>query len=287
MRPVPGDTTTAPAAPRKLSGRWELDTGAVGAPLLGETRVRLLELIHRHGSITQAARHLPLSYKAAWDAVEAMNTLAERPVVQRSAGGRAGGGTRLTDYGRRMLALYRALQAEQQAALDRVADRLVHEPGGADVATVQRLLRRLAWRSSARNQFAGRVCALRTGEVDVEVTLQLDDHPTELVALVTRTSAEQLALALGREVTALIKASSLLLLTDPALRLGRHNRLWGTVQGIVDGPVNAEVTIDLGGGGRNATAVVARDTVGALGLAPGVRAAAAFKFSSVILMVAG
>ncbi|MEO7245438.1 MAG: TOBE domain-containing protein, partial [Rubrivivax sp.] len=245
--------------------------------------------IDRHGSITQAARHVPLSYKAAWDAVEAMNTVAEHALVQRSAGGRSGGGTWLTDYGRRVLALYRALEAEQQAALDRVAGRFADEPGGAEVGAVQRLLRRLAWRSSARNQFTGRVCALRDGPAGVEVAVRLDDE-TEIAAVVTRTSAEQLGLALGREVVALVKAPSLRLLTDtgadPAPAPGPPiNRLWGTVQRIVDGPVSAEVMLDLGLG-CCATAVVTRDTVAALQLAPGVRAAATFERSSVILMVA-
>jgi molybdate transport system regulatory protein len=56
------------------------------------------------------------------------------------------------------------------------------------------------------------------------------------------------------------------------------------VQRIVDGPVNAEVTLDLGNG-RSAVAVVTRESVESLGLVVGVRACAAFKVSSVILAV--
>ena len=54
---------------------------------------RLLEAIDLYGSISQAAKHVPLSYKAAWDAVDAMNNLADTPLVERSTGGKAGGGT--------------------------------------------------------------------------------------------------------------------------------------------------------------------------------------------------
>jgi molybdate transport system regulatory protein len=85
-------------------------------------------------------------------------------------------------------------------------------------------------------------------------------------------------------VVALVKSSSLLLLTDPTLRISARNQLWGTVSRIVTGPVNAEVTLDLGSG-RSATAVVTRESVDSLGLAEGVRACAAFKVSSVILAV--
>lgn len=264
----------------RLTGRLEVSTD-LGA-FLGDTRVRLLEAIGEHGSISQAAKHVPLSYKAAWDAVDAMNNLADQPLVERSTGGRAGGGTTLTDYGRRVVALYRAVEAEYQAALDRLATQFAEAPVG-DVQAFTRLLRRMSVRSSARNQFVCTVCGLREGPVDFEVRLRLDAD-TELVAVVTRESAEQLGLAIGSEVIALIKASSLLLLTDEGLRISARNRLWGAVQRIVEGPVNAEVTLDLGHG-RSATAVLTRESVESLGLAVGVRACAAFKVSSVILAV--
>jgi molybdate transport system regulatory protein len=267
------------ATPR-LTGHLEISTG-LGA-FLGDKRVRLLEAIEQHGSISQAAKHVPLSYKAAWDAVDAMNNLADAPLVERSTGGRAGGGTLLTDHGRRVVALYRAMEAEHQTALDRLARTFASEPIG-DVQSFQRLLRRMAVRSSARNQFVGSVSSLRAGPIDVEVQLRIDEH-LELAAVVTRASAEQLGLAMGTEVIALVKASSLMLLVDEAMRISARNQLWGEVQRIVDGPVNAEVTLDLGHG-RTAVAVVTRDSVASLGLAVGVRAGAAFKASSVILAV--
>jgi molybdate transport system regulatory protein len=249
---------------------------------LGDTRVKLLEAIAHTGSISQAAKQVPLSYKAAWDAVDAMNNLADQPLVQRSTGGRAGGGTVLTEHGRRVVALYRAVEGEYQAALDRLAGQFADTPGG-DVQAFQRLLRRMAVRTSARNQFVGSVSGLREGPVDFEVLVRLDDR-IEIAAVVTRTSAEHLELAIGKEVIVLVKSSSLLLLTDQSLRLSARNQLWGTVSRIIDSPVNAEVTLDLGAG-RSATAVVTHDSVAALGLTLGARACAAFKVSSVILAV--
>lgn len=270
----------APTTAARLTGRLEVSTDL--GDFLGNTRVRLLEAIAEHGSISQAARHVPLSYKAAWDAVDTMNNLADQPLVQRSTGGRAGGGTLLTEHGRRVVAMYRAVEAEYQQALDRLASQFADTPGG-DVQAFQRLLRRMAVRTSARNQFVGTVCGLHEGAVDFEVLVRLDDQ-LELAAVVTRTSAETLRLAIGAEVIALVKSSSILLLTDPALRISARNQLWGTVSRIVEGPVNAEVTLDLGQG-RSATAVVTGDSVAALGLAPGAHACAAFKASSVILAV--
>ena len=278
--------TTPPPVPSaaRLTPRLELSTAA--GSFLGDTRVRLLEAIELHGSISQAARHVPISYKAAWDAVDAMNNLAEQPLVASSTGGRAGGGTRLTEHGRRMVAMYRAVEAEYQTALDRLAQRMAADPGAGtetDMPAFQRLLRRWSVRSSARNQFAGTVQALCPGPVEVEVQVRLDEQ-TVVVAVVTRESAETLGLALGSDVVALVKSSSVLLLTDEQLRLSARNQLWGTVARIVDGPVNAEVTLALGGG-RTATAVVTHRALQALQLVVGARACAAFKVSSVILSV--
>lgn len=267
-----------------LTGRLEL--GTADGPLLGEQRVRLLEAIAEHGSISQAARHVPLSYKAAWEAVQAMNNLADRPLVDRSAGGRDGGGTRLTDHGRRIVALYRAMEDENRRALARLASRFDDLPPGDAaemVAGLGRQIRRLSLRSSARNQFAGRVVGLRDGPVDFEVRVQVADD-LEIAAVVTRGSAAQLGLALGTEVVALVKASSVLLHAEPGLKLSARNQLWGTVARIVDGPVNAEVSLDLGHG-RSAVAVLPRDALAAMSLQEGERACAAFKVSSVILHV--
>ena len=85
--------------PPKLTGKLLIDT-AVGS-FLDDERIRLLEAIDRLGSISQAAKTVPLSYKAAWDAVDDMNNVAPEPLVRRSAGGRHGGGTELTAFDRR------------------------------------------------------------------------------------------------------------------------------------------------------------------------------------------
>ncbi len=262
----------------KLVGKLTVDT-EFGA-FLGDTRIRLLEAIERYGSISQAAKAVPLSYKAAWDAVDAMNNVAEQTLVERSVGGRHGGGTQLTDYGRRLVAMYRAVEQEYQEALDRLAGRL-GESGAGDVAQFQSMLRRMSIRTSARNQFAGPVTGLREGEVSFEVTLRLDAE-NELSATITRESAENLGLAIGREVHAFVKAPSVMLMTDRNVRTSARNQLWGEVARILDGPVNSEVTLALGGG-RTVTAVITRASVTRLGLAVGRPACALFEASSVIL----
>jgi hypothetical protein len=55
--------------------------------------VALLQKVAELGSITAAARAMGISYKGAWEAIEALNNLSERPLVERSAGGSGGGGS--------------------------------------------------------------------------------------------------------------------------------------------------------------------------------------------------
>lgn len=278
--------TTPPAPPpaARLVSRLEVSTDL--GTFLGDTRIRLLEAIEQQGSISQAAKHVPLSYKAAWDAVDAMNNLSEQPLVERSAGGRQGGGTRLTDHGRRLVALYRAVEAEYQAALDRLVGQMEGAEGGASVRGFQQLLRRMALRTSARNQLACTVSGVREGEVDYEVFLRLDGEvpALELKAIITRESAQTLGIAIGVQVLALIKSSSVMLLTDERQRISADNQLWGEITRIHAGPVNSEVKVDIGHG-RTMVCVVTHESVEQLGLGEGSRVAAVFQASNVILCV--
>lgn len=258
-----------------LVGRIRLDTDA-GALLAGQ-RVHLLEAIERHGSIQKAARELGLSYKAAWEAVNAMNNLCDQPLVLREVGGRRGGGSQLTHHGRNLVALFRAVETEYQRALDKLGGDL------GDLGNFSRLLNRFSMKTSARNQFHGTVTALIQEAVNFEVRLRLDDW-NEIVAVVTNASAEHLELRVGMPILALVKAPSVLLLTDPRIRISTRNRLWGTVHDIRTGPVNAEVTVALPSG-KSVVAVITRDSREELGLAVGTPVCAAFKSSSVILAV--
>ncbi len=262
----------------RLRGKLEVDTEL--GTFLGDTRIRLLEAIEQHGSISQAAKAVPLSYKAAWDAVDAMNNLADQPLVLRSTGGKNGGGTLLTDHGRKTVALYRALEAEYQAALERLMASM-NDGEASDLKQFRQLLKRMSMKTSARNQFAGHVVGLREGHVDYEVRIKLDDE-NEVVAIITIDSAENLGLSMGMEINALVKSSSVLLLSDPAVKTSARNQLWGEVTRIHDGPVNSEITLTMKSG-KSVCAVVTHDSVERLGLSMGSQACAIFKASAVIL----
>ena len=72
-----------------LDGAVWLTVG--GEKFGGADRVALLRALAASGSITQAAKSLKISYKAAWDAIDAMNNLAGVALVERTTGGKGGG----------------------------------------------------------------------------------------------------------------------------------------------------------------------------------------------------
>lgn len=70
---------------------------------LGYGRVVLLERIREHGSISAAARSMEMSYRHAWKLVDSMNRQGRTPVVEKSTGGRGGGGAVVTAAGERAI----------------------------------------------------------------------------------------------------------------------------------------------------------------------------------------
>lgn len=254
----------------ELHGSLWLTVG--GERFGGEQRIALLASIAECGSISQAAKAIGMSYKAAWDAIDNMNNLAGEALVERLAGGKGGGGTRLTSRGAQLVANFRAIEEEHR--------RFVEQLGRQ--ADDYLLLRRISMKTSARNQFLGTVTRVQIGAVNDEVELAIAGDQ-RLVAIVTRESCESLGLLPGVQVYALVKSSSVILLADDEpVRVSARNQLSGTVVRVLPGAVNAEVVLELPGGAHLA-AVVTQASCDALQLAPGRRVMAIFKASSVIL----
>lgn len=265
-----------PAQRLGLQGSVWLAQGS--SKLGGPERMALLRAVAQQGSITHAAKAVGLSYKGAWDAIDAMNTLAGAPLVERSTGGRGGGATRLTPHGLALVERYEQIAAVHQRFLQLLDAQAV------DLTQHFSLLKVVNMKTSARNQFVGTVSAVRAGAVNDEVELTLPGG-ARLVAVVTRDSTEALGLRTSMTAMALVKSSSVLVATElEGARLSARNQLPGVVSALTPGAVNAEVELAIDGGG-SIVATVTQASVKSLGLAVGVRALAFFKASSVILAV--
>ena len=269
----------AVARPPQLSVGADLWLSLDGRNLAGARRVALLAEIARVGSITQAAKSVGLSYKGAWNAIDDMSNLAGEPLLERSVGGKGGGSTRLTPRGEKLVHNFELIRAEHA----RFVERLNRKAQG--LTDDYSLMESIAMKTSARNQFAGTVHAVRSGAINDEIELKVIGG-LRIVATVTRESRNDLGLEIGTRAFALVKASSILLMVEAGdVRLSARNQLAGTVTRVLPGAVNTEVVLELARGGSVA-AVITNHSVKALGLAKGSAATAVFKASSVILGVA-
>ena len=148
-------------------------------------RLQLLEKIDELGSINAAAKALGISYKAAWEAVDALNNLSEQAMVARTSGGKGGGGTKLTGHGRQVLELFRDLEGDFHAFLGamgtagRKFDRFFQ---------AHQFMRKWNMKTSARNQFLGRITKVTMGATNSEVILDIGGE--SLAAIFTNRDAE-------------------------------------------------------------------------------------------------
>lgn len=208
---------------------------------LGKGRIELLVHIEESGSITKAAKLMKMSYKAAWDAVDNMNNLADYPLVERSKGGKGGGGTHLTDYAKELISTYRILNEEHQLFLKNLSLRIDEKNGHFN------LLESMNVRISARNQLKAKVTKIQRGAVESELFLQLHSDDI-IIAVITNDSLEFLDIEIGTEVHALFKANAVIISTDIELVASDRNRFFGDVIRINRGSLNAEVIVELKGG---------------------------------------
>lgn len=260
-----------------LEARVSLSGG--DAPATGRERVRLLEAVAREGSIAAGARAVGLTYKAAWDALDAMANLFGAPLLETRAGGRAGGGARLTPAGVRLIQAFHRLEAE----MARVVRALEPDLAGTGISPLN-LVSGFLMKTSARNALRGTVTSITQGVLIAEVAVAVADDIV-IHALVTRESVRELGLVPGRGAVVLVKAPFVIVApgaTPPATSL--RNCLPGTVRRCETSEIGAEVVLDVGGG-KSIAASITAESAKALGLAPGVPACALFDAAHVIIAI--
>ncbi len=98
---------------------------------LGYGRIVLLERIKEYGSITKAAKSMDMSYRHAWELVEAMNRQAGSPLVETTTGGKGGGGAFITPMGEKAITAFWEVYKE----FNRNLARLSHTFLGGELCT--------------------------------------------------------------------------------------------------------------------------------------------------------
>ncbi|MCO4844520.1 MAG: TOBE domain-containing protein [Sulfurovum sp.] len=220
----------------ELSSKLTLEM--LGKPFLLEKRIELLHAIQEHGSISKAAKTVPMSYKSAWEAVDTMNSLSPEPIVSRETGGKDGGGTTITAYGQQLLENYAVLKEEHNHFLARLSELTDIESGSF------KTIGRLSMQISARNQIQAEVVSVESQNLNAKIHLKLKSGQ-ELVSVITKEAVENLHIEENQTVVAVFKSSAVLLscISDEKCE---ENRLTGIVSKIDKDLDNVKVRVDIG-----------------------------------------
>ena len=176
-----------------------------------DRRIEVLRHIQTCGSISEAARRVGISYKAAWQALDTLSNLAGVELVQRSVGGKGGGGATLTAQALLLLEAADAMEqarGQLQAHLQQVQAPAAgpSQPSHLSAATT---LARLQVVTSMRNQWPCVVeCVEENGPM---VSVQMQGAQAKALTLrshITRESAQLLGLQTGMPVLAMCKATA-------------------------------------------------------------------------------
>jgi molybdate transport system regulatory protein len=118
----------------RLSIRIDFD----GSESFGPGKVRLLELINEHGSIRSAAAAMNMSYRHAWLLLQAVEDTFGAPVISTATGGAKGGGAKLTEFGRSLVAKYRSIESQAARAAAGELSELTKASGNPEDRTSKR-----------------------------------------------------------------------------------------------------------------------------------------------------
>lgn len=243
-------------------------------PFLLEKRIELLNAIQQEGSISKAAKAVPMSYKAAWDAIDSMNNLSHTPIVSKETGGKGGGGTTLTEYGQNLLKTYSLLKNEQKLFLERL-----EKVTDVDSGTLK-TIGRLSMQISARNQLSGVITKIDKGAVNAQISIKLKSG-NFLLSVITNSAVDSLGLSQGNEVTAIFKSSSVLL-GRGEMQISAENRLPGMVESIHTGSINSEVVIAVGEFDK-IVAVITKESIASLQIETGTEVYTVIKSNDIMI----
>jgi len=264
---------TLPAEPGLHANLWLLSNSQNA--FAGE-QLQLLQAIATTGSISAAAKAVGISYKTAWDRVNAINNMSAQPLVSRNAGGVQGGGTSLTAYGERILSGFVNLQSAHQEFIQQLSRKV---QSFEDVAS---FMHSNQPQTSIRNQFHGRVSHITDGAVNSEILVDIG-AAAPLTIMISLESRRDLQLRTEDTVTVLVDAQDLILTLEGSLQTSARNRIGGVISRIEYGAVNCELTLDIGEH-KTLVVMITRHSAEALQLKTGINAWALFKASAPVLI---
>ncbi len=205
-------------------------------PFLLEKRIKLLKAIKKEGSITKAAKLVPMSYKTAWEAVDCMNNLCSNLIVKKEIGGKGGGGATLTLYGKNLLRTYSILQKEHKKFLESLTNYTDFHTGNL------KSLKRFSMQISARNQIVATIKEIVEDKVSTNIILQTKSGQI-IVSTISKHSIDDLGLKIEDEIIAIFKSNNVMIATNELFGFSARNKLKAKIKNLMFNNISCEVQL--------------------------------------------
>lgn len=167
---------------------------------LGKGRLELLKAIEEYGSISKAAKVLGMSYKKAWDNLDAMKSAAKEPLITTKIGGTGGGGSRLTPYAKELIQRFEVTEKIFQ----KLAKKL---KSASSLQELEELASRIDPKISARNILE--VTIVKFKKKNEDVVVYGDFKGKKIKAKITKEAYEELGLQEKEKVYFAFKAHAI------------------------------------------------------------------------------
>jgi len=178
----------------KLKVNFKLWLEKEGGPVIGQGGVKLLEEIHKTGSLQTAIRNLGISYRYAWGYLKKMERVVGEPVIKSFKGGfKGGGGTEVTSKGLEIIKIYNRFETYLVSALRNPT-----------------LWEAYGLKTDEMNEINGVVEKIRLGEDVAEITVHVSEPP-EIISIITVDSIKNLGITDNDEVNVVVKATEITL----------------------------------------------------------------------------
>jgi len=160
--------------------------------ILGKGGAALLENIDRLGDIGKAAKELGYSYKYAWNIIQKIKRRFGEPPVETFKGGvGGGGGSKITDLGRRLINYYRTFESY-----------ITHALNNSD------LWQSYGLKTTETNKISGTVVDIKKDDNVAILKIRIDAF-SKIASIITKEAVEDLDLKKGKDVLAVIKSTEI------------------------------------------------------------------------------
>ncbi len=183
--------------------------------VIDQTDALLLRGISETSSLKEGAKLADISYRNAWDRIQAIESSLGLTIVETKVGGATGGGASLTPAGVSLLSNFRKVRKYLFNALDE-----------------REYMAHASYKLSARNRLRVRITGIQKGDVTASLKMKVT-APATLTSIISTEAVEDLGLKEGDEAFAIIKSTEVILAKEiPSLGPRR-----GTKQPSVRGTV--------------------------------------------------